>query len=410
MPQTLHSHALSHTQLAMMQRCFAEPESYCNFEFQHLFLRGEADIDRLDAAWQAVFRRHPILNSVIRWEREGGGLRQIYRPGLPVVRLLRPTDPAGRQALIQQRRIYRVDLRRGCFELILLPGPEGVDMLINTHHIVYDGWSSSVILAELLEEYRTLDIPASPPAPEYTFEAFQAQQSRLDSAPLLATYRRMLQGYRHPAVNRPKGSSAFSSKSSLEMGLPIATEEVKRLCGRFQASPGAILTALWASEALRLYHADDLVLGVVFSCRSLPIPGLEQGVGPFLSVFPLRVRASGLPQMITAVHRDMAELQQLQHIPFDYVSMVESIPFFSIDSVALIQNYPSARPSGPWEGPTIERIETLYFPDNQITFEIQNRETGLTLLYRYDNRCFSCQSIERSAGRVCADIDSLTGR
>lgn len=393
----------------MMQRYFAEPESYCNFEFQHLFLRGQVDIGRLNAAWQAVFRRHPILNSVIRWGRDGGGPRQIYRPGPPLIRQIEPTCPAGRKALIAQRRTHRVDLRRGCFELLLLPGPGGVDMLMNTHHIVYDGWSCSVILDRLLKEYGSQRPPALPPAPEYTFEAFQAWQSRLDPAPLHAAYRRMLRGYRHPPVSRPKGPAAFSSKSSLQSALPLSYKEVRMLCGRFQASPGAILTALWAREALRLYHADDLVIGVVFSCRSLPVPAIEQGVGPFLSVLPLRVRAAGLPQMIAAVHRDMAEFQQLQHIPFDYVSMAESIPFFSIDSVALIQNYPAATGQPP-EGITLERVETLYFPDNQITFEIQNRSTGLTLVYRYDNRCFSRQSIERSAARVSADIRFLAGR
>ena len=209
MRQHLRCHALSHTQLAMMQHYFAEPESYCNFEFQHLFLRGQVDTGRLNAAWRAVFQRHPILNSVIRWGRDSGGPRQIYRPGPPPVRQIEQTGPAGRKALIAQRRAYRVDLRRGCFELLLLPGPDGVDMLMNTHHIVYDGWSCSVMLDRLRKEYGSQRPPSLPPAPEYTFEAFQAWQSRLDPAPLPSSLPADAAGIPPPAGQPAKGAGGL---------------------------------------------------------------------------------------------------------------------------------------------------------------------------------------------------------
>ena len=402
--------ALSYTQRAMMQRYFAEPESYCNFEFLHLYFHGAIDPERLADAWRAVFRRFPILNSVIRWGEGTDDLCQIYRKAPPPIRILYHLDSDAREVLLAQRRQYRINLRRNLFELILIPGQHGTDMLVNTHHIVYDGWSTSLILDRLLREYQSSDKDGACPlvsSPDAAWEAYKASQSCVDPAPMRAFYQQMLRGYHQPPIRRSQGSSIFSSKSSLILALPIPSDAVGQISRRLQAATGAILTALAARETLRLSHAEDLVVGAVFSCRVLPISGLESCVGPISSVLPLRVRANALPEMVSAVHADMAAMQEMQHIPFDYTAMGDCLPFFSIDSVVLVQNYPMLQQKNQTGSLWVEHREAVYFPDNQITVELQSRAGRWILLYRYDNHIFSRREIEASAGRICRDLLEL---
>ncbi|MGA8114565.1 MAG: condensation domain-containing protein, partial [Actinocatenispora sp.] len=117
---------------------------------------GPLDLDALTDAVAATTRRHESLRT--RFVPGAGEPRQVTEPDVPVaVRTvdLRGLDPDGRAAGIREQEVRErhtpFDLGRAPLwrlTLLRLAEREHV-LLLAAHHIVADGWSMSVLAADL---------------------------------------------------------------------------------------------------------------------------------------------------------------------------------------------------------------------------------------------------------------------
>ncbi|MCA9701624.1 MAG: hypothetical protein KC431_29155, partial [Myxococcales bacterium] len=138
-----------------------------------LTLRGELDADALARALQRVVDRHAVLRSVFH-EREGEPI-QVVHPTLTLA--LTPIDlralaePAREQAARRHVTALvrpRFDLVRGpLIRAALLRITDGEHRLVLAlHHLIFDGWSTGVLLGELAQGYAALREGREPALPE----------------------------------------------------------------------------------------------------------------------------------------------------------------------------------------------------------------------------------------------------
>jgi amino acid adenylation domain-containing protein/non-ribosomal peptide synthase protein (TIGR01720 family) len=131
------------------------------YHMPHVFrLIGPLNVDALQSAFREVVDRHEILRTVIR-EKDGKGYQLIMPPGKWTWQYILQEDILKQQLSVQQ---YIESFMNMPFDLAhdsmlrvcVIKLSEEQHMLVAVvHHIAFDGWSMSIMIAELTELYQS---------------------------------------------------------------------------------------------------------------------------------------------------------------------------------------------------------------------------------------------------------------
>src|SRR5262245_24755855 len=139
------------------------PGSAAYHMLQALRLRGDLDAEALRRSLSEIVRRHQVLRTRFVIDNEPGEPMQEVSPAEPLplatIDISDQRDPEGKARELVDAMVKRTfNLSQGPLlrvELLRL-GPDDHVLLINTHHIVTDGWSSAVFIGELTRLYSAI--------------------------------------------------------------------------------------------------------------------------------------------------------------------------------------------------------------------------------------------------------------
>lgn len=329
-------HPLSDAQYRMwLADAAGGPSTVFNFPTV-MALQGRLGVDVLRRDFQTVLRRHHVLTaSFIDFEGEP---RQVFNPR--VVLRLPLVDLSGLPAGMGERELRRLidadgrhifDLARGSMlRLTLVRTREDyAHLLMNVHHIISDGWSSTIMTRELIEllqagvQQRPAALAEVPV--QYSDYVYWQQATLADAEAdkMLAYWRSRLAGatmLRLP-LDRPRAARRRVQGETVIRPLPVATLQL--LQGVRQERRHTIFSLLLAAFNVLLarYHGgEDVCVGTSVAHR--PLPELESLIGLFVNQVVLRSRVS--PQMsFDALVQQVAEttVEALAHrdVPFERV-------------------------------------------------------------------------------------------
>ncbi|MFC3962728.1 amino acid adenylation domain-containing protein [Nocardia jiangsuensis] len=324
-----------------------------------LTLAGTVDAARLHAAAQAVIDRHENLR--VAFVETADGPRQLVVAAAEVgwreLDLGAVADPEARQRELD--RIVAVDARTRFeltrpplvrFTLVRLPG-DTYRLILTNHHLVLDGWSTPLLVRELLTLYVTAgDAAALPPA--HSYREFLAWLAERDDAASLAAWTESLAGIDTPTRALPSLAGIETTETgAVTLELPRATvarwESTARAAG---ATVNTLVQAGWALLLAMLTGRTDVVFGGTVSGRPPELAGVEEMIGLFINTLPVRVRldpAESAAALLARVQAEQARLLDHQHVGlaaiheavglaelFDTLTVFESYP---IDRAALSQ-------------------------------------------------------------------------
>ncbi|QLQ36670.1 non-ribosomal peptide synthetase [Micromonospora robiginosa] len=295
-------------------------------------LRGPLDADRLDAALAQVVRRHDVLRTAIRLD----GPRPVQVVAADAAAPLRVESwehlPAARREAAATERIRALarqpfDLARAPLlraHLARLDAGEHVLALV-LHHVVTDGWSLRLLLAELVAHY---DAGGRAPLPPLSAQyADYARRQRVDGPgerERLAFWVRSLAGAPTELelpTDRPFPPVAGHDGAEHVFAVdPAVLDGVRALAAAQRATPFMVLLAAFDVVLSRWSGQDDVVVGTPVLNR--PSSATEGLVGFFVNTVPLRADLSGRPTFRTLVDqvRD-GVIPALEHqdVPFERI-------------------------------------------------------------------------------------------
>lgn len=307
-------------------------------------LIGEIDLSALNAALTALVERHATLRTSFRLA--GGDLFQdVHPPSAIAVRQedLRGRDPAEAIADLQrQEAADPFDLTTGVLlrATLLRVGLRKHVLLLNHHHIASDGWSESVLVRDLGVLYnacRAKTVPKLRPLPVQYRDYARRQRERLVGkrwGHLRAYWSAQLDGLdplRLPTDGPGRVVSAGNG-AAVDFAIDGPTSAVlETLCRdegvTLQMALVAALAVLIHQETAR----NDLVVGVPVWGRNHP--ELEDMVGLFVNVLPIRVRidpATPFRHLLGHVRTVSLGAYTHQEFPFDEIAKVASEPRDSV--------------------------------------------------------------------------------
>jgi len=396
-----------------------EPESPAYHIPLAIRLRGDLDLEALEAALTEIVRRHEALRTTFR-ATEGDPV-QVVVPPSP---LSLPVDDLG-SVPEEQRRARAQELAeaeaRHPFDLAAAPplrarllrlAPDDHLLLLTLHHIVADGWSMGVFYRELAALYRATiaDEVATLPELPIQYPDYALWQRRwLEAEGLehhLAYWRDRLQGLtvlELPADRpRPLAQTYRGARALFEID-PETTQGIRAL-GR-ESGTTLFMTLLAAFKALlhRYTGQDDLAVGSVSANRNRA--ELEGLIGFFVNTLVLRTPLAGDPSFREALGRvreTALGAYAHQEVPFE--RLVEELePERSLSRTPLVQVMFTLQTDagGPLALPGLMlECESVFTGTAKfdLTLDLAASGAGLRGEFEYNSDLFTEATIRRLAG------------
>jgi amino acid adenylation domain-containing protein len=298
-------------------------------------LDGPLSVTRLRGALAAVVARHAVLRT--SYPHQGGvptvRSRDRVPVDLPVTRC--GDDPATIQAALAAESHQPFDLATGPlfrFRLLQL-GPAAHVLVVNVHHIVFDGWSHSILMSELATCYEedAAELPELP-AQYPDFAAWQRAWLSGDRLAGLLDYWRDAMAGPPPALalptTWPRSTPPRHVGGQHHFRLGRETHENARALARdTDATLFVVLLAGFAALLRSRTGQDDIVIGTPVAGRLLP--ETEDLIGCFFNTLALRVRPTAgrtFRELAEAVRETAYAAYDHQEAPFEKVIEAVGVP------------------------------------------------------------------------------------
>lgn len=380
-----------------------------------LQIAGPLDLGILRQSLNEVRRRHHVLRSVFRIMK--GRVIQIVLPSEPVdltvvdltnqieserdailFRLM--SDEAHRPFELTREALLRATL----FRL----APDNQVLLLNTHHLVCDDWSTGILIRELFALYDSLTTGASERIPELTFsygDFIRWRKGLPDSAARQSSYKAKLStrnGFYHLRTDFPR--AAHPQRNGATLKFPLSRDLEKNLRLLSQNHQVTVFMVMLAGFHCLLHaYSGDVDVAVGTCAANRPLSAVETLIGRFANDLVVRADLSGNPtfsQVLVHVRDVALEGLTYRDLPFGAV-LEELIPVPDPNTTPLfqtmfiLQNVPKEKPKA---GDL--NIQRMYLDTQMAKYDLTvwpKLEDAPEIAFEYDRDLFTEETVKQMA-------------
>jgi amino acid adenylation domain-containing protein len=382
-------------------------------------LRGPLQDEVLERAVHGLIQRHEILRTSFAATAGRPEQHIADRAVMPFERVERTTLTAAQGeaevgAKIRAESLRTFDLARAPLAravLLSFSGGESVFILV-LHHLVSDGWSSGIIIRDLVALYEAGVAGRAPSLPDLSvqyadFVAWQAE--RLASPPAarsLAYWTETLSGV--PVLNLPAdrprpAAMSYRGRTVFHTFSPELAQALRGFARREQATLFQVLLAGFGALLHRYSGQEDIAVGTSIANR--PHPDLEPLIGFLTNTLVLRTRFDGAVPFreLVARVRSVAEAAY-EHAETPLEQIIEELrpertmsqnPLFQVCFSLLQAHRDTLRISGlEVEQRNVESATARF----DLTVTCEDAVAGLIVAFEYSTDLFDRSTIDRMAG------------
>ncbi|WP_052000143.1 non-ribosomal peptide synthetase [Caenispirillum salinarum] len=367
-------------------------------------------------AWEALVDRHPILRGAVVTDGVPRPLMVVPRgAALP----WREEDWRTRSAAEQARALDQLQAadRAAGFDLARPPlircvlarlADDRWAFLVSRHHVILDGWSLPILLAEVGADYAALRAGRpTAPAPATSFRDHAARLAARDPAADETFWRDALTGLPSPTPlpwAEPAGGRG-AGESVLRLS-PASSAALAALARWLRVTPSVLVQGAWALLLARHAGTDEAVYGLTVSGRPADLPGVDRMVGLFINTLPLRVAVdedTTLAAWLTALRDAAQAAEEHGQVALADLQAWAGHPGRALfESAVVFENYPDATAADTDDGLRVESATTAEETSLPLTLAVVPGEAmALHLSWRRDR--FDAAT----ADRLLAQMDTL---
>ena len=387
-------------------------------------ISGPLDVEIFQKAWQEVSDRHAVLRTSLHWEDISQPV-QVIQPQVQLTWQL--MDWRGASSIEERFAQLRdkdaeLDLPLSQapvsrFQLIQV-GEASYHFLWSYHHILLDGWSSMLLLEEVMELYEA-DVEDRPAklASVPAYKDYLYWKSQLDSSAERTFWEGYLADFENPVLVGKKESdtSEVISENSYQIHrLEFADQEselFRRQAQEIGIPPNTLLQAIWAIVLGKWFHAEDIVYGLTVSGRAGSFPGIGRMAQAMMNLVPVRIQlATQVPisTFLKDLQKELAQVGKYEYTPLSHIQSWLKWPSHTplFDNLLVFQGLPwEALEKGKVMVSQVEGKAVSVFP---LTLLI-DPQRKLSVTFRYDPELVDLTLIAW-AGRQVTSLVSLLSR
>ncbi|KAA8785739.1 amino acid adenylation domain-containing protein [Paenibacillus amylolyticus] len=405
-------------------------------------LLGDLNPHILERCFYELVERHEILRTNIVVNTEGEPRRNQLsnvEVTIPVVDL---TDMSRDDQRKERTRIVQEEIGKPIsptsssvlWRLLLIRLNQDEHYLVITmHHLIFDGWSVTLMLQELSALYTAFNKQLSSPLEPLTvqYSDYVTWQKHHKSEQVLQKQLKYWSDYLEGAASvlelpttyvRPSLQTFNGASYVLELSKEL-NEKLKNLCVSEEATPFMVTLAIFKTLLYRYTEQSDITLGVPVSGRNER--QFQQLIGVFVNTLPIRTVFSeemSFRTLLRTIKMNSLEAFSNQDIPFeDIVQAVQPNRSASMNSLCqVLFTYQKAVPNfqldhvlmnyQPIDGGTSKFDLSLDILDG-------GNQYPPKCIFEYNTDLFDFSFMKRMAShfeilleRISADPDALLGQ
>ena len=309
---------------------------YC--EQVRIDINDKLDSELIKEAWQRAVDKFSALRTGFIWDSLDQPLQCIHKD-LPVSISDYDGDPGKFDSFLNKELKKGFDLNKpGLLKIFLCKLDENSHSLgLMFHHIIMDGWSLSIVLAEVFNNYNDL------------FENKNLLQSKNSGSTIggKADYRSYIEyilgkkklelldekqywekylGDTDELVELPSDyymdRGQGPERKTLSISLPSTlAKEIESLSKEKRITHNVFYQGVWSLLLSQYSTAKDLIFGTTLSGRPADLPDNEQLVGLFINTLPVRINFNDIENEKALEFLTSLQKQQLETLKHQYSSL-----------------------------------------------------------------------------------------
>ncbi|MGA9873091.1 MAG: amino acid adenylation domain-containing protein, partial [Rhodococcus sp. (in: high G+C Gram-positive bacteria)] len=318
-------------------------------------LTGTVDASRLRRAAQALLDRHSNLRTAFVHNLDGDSIQVVERSvDVPwqerdLTSLTRGEAEIELETMMAADRSTRFNMAEAPLLRFMFVAVSDTHwrLVMTNHHILIDGWSTPLIIRELLTLYATNgDDSVLPRVPAY--RDYLSWMRRRDGDSARAAWVEALSGLPEPTLltpiesRRQESTTAGIHLTSLEAS---DTERLRTMARDRGVTVNTLVQAAWGTVLATLTGRSDVLFGATVSGRPPEITDIEQMIGLFINTLPVRVTID--PRETLGAFIERLQSEQAHLLDHHYLGLTEIQravgPAVAFDTLTVFESYPVDR-------------------------------------------------------------------
>ncbi len=354
--EILQIYPLSPMQGGMLYHTLKDKNSRAYFNQFSLKLRGEVEVLILEESLNRIIDRHDTFRTVFAYEGLSEPV-QVVLTERKISLFYEDISHLAETGQVKHLNQFKKKDRGKGFDLtrdnlnkfdLFKMGENSYYLLWTTHHILMDGWCMGIIIKELTAIYRGLKkgtaVQLNAAIPYRHYIDWLENQEKEEG---LAYWREYLQTYEEAVAVPGKLLLSREDEYKYEEYSFVISEEllpgINRLSNQYHVTINTIFQALWGILLQRYNNKDDVVFGAVVSGRPPEINGIEEIVGLFVNMMPVRVQVKkgwSFFQLLKVLQQHSLESKKYEYLPIVEVQSQTAMKGDLIDHLLAFENFP----------------------------------------------------------------------
>ncbi|MGB8193181.1 MAG: amino acid adenylation domain-containing protein [Chitinophagaceae bacterium] len=309
----------------------------------------------LEKSLQQLVERHDVLRTVFSHEKTEHCIQVVLKKRLTGIFF---EDISGLNDKEEYLQSFRLNDRKKGFDLskdmllrlaVIKMQENEYELVWSHHHIIMDGWCSSMLMQEFTQVYHSLkngEIPLTDTIPQ--FGAYIGWLQSQDMQRAENFWKEYLKDFRQPTGLQSKAGieSRQPVFEEVELLLPsVVCDQLNELAVTLKLTPNTIYQSAWGIILSYLNHTNDVTFGAVVSSRPAEIKGIDRMLGLFINTLPVRISFNDndtILSLLADAQRNALLCGQHQFFPLHHIQSLCEVKDGLIDHVFIMENFGSA--------------------------------------------------------------------
>ncbi|SHJ70699.1 non-ribosomal peptide synthetase [Aquimarina spongiae] len=318
-------------------------------------IKGSLNVDTLQEAISNVQSNNEVLRSVFEWEKTSKPLQIVLKESTIEFNYNDLTTNVDQSVSFEIDRAIRKDRERK-FDLRQVPlrfsvlkiAQEEFIFMITHHHILYDGWSTGILLKELFSSYYDIEnsIVADTRKPNYRSVLLNIKE-RSNAEGSEEYWQKYLEDYTIKPIPLHKDQTVdrIKKESIKEVHSQVTLDLIDNLVSEHRVTRATIVYAAYGILLKRYLNSNDVVFGTPISDRDSAVNGADQVMGNFINTIPMRIADTDhltIAEYLERVNKEFIARNEYSSTSYNEIKeMLNLKPQDSLfDSILVIENYP----------------------------------------------------------------------
>lgn len=413
--------ALTPLQHGMFFHYLSNPHNPAYFQQLSINLQGRISLPAMRKAWQFVIENNEMLRTVFRWEKIKSPVQIVLKeidPPLAAIDLSIVPEAEKDSILKEERdeqKVFKLKLDQNPFQITLLRlNDTNCEMIIRYHHILFDGWSSGILVKEFLAAYDQFyknKIPRK--RIKTSFNEFVKLQQNRNKETQKLFWSNYFKGFSEKTrIPLEKSTQKISGHKNHHFSLSKqVTAKINQFTKNLEVTVAAFFYTVWAILLQKINQSTDVVFGITLSGRTPELDGIEEMIGLFINSIPLRMQTEPAEKVSSLIKKVMAELNDQKEFELTPLSDIHSYSGLDsagslFNSLIVLENYPIDKNTTKSDNLEIIDFEITESTNYDITLGIIEKES-FTFELSYKTELYSDKAINRLSSHFIKIIESV---